>query len=50
MFVITKDSNNKPYNKSSVSKIIIIKSHWLEKKPPFNFSSKRLGKTIIITY
>lgn len=34
MFVITKDSNN-PYNKSNVSKIIIIKSHWLEKKPPF---------------
>lgn len=38
MFVITKDSN-KPYNKSSVSKIIIIKSHWLEKKPPLIFPS-----------
>lgn len=40
--------SNKPYNKSSVSKIIIRKSHWLEKKPPFNFSKCLRGKTIII--
>jgi len=35
MFVITKDSNNKPYNKSNVSKIIIIKSHWLRSEDAF---------------
>lgn len=48
MIVITKYSN-KPYNKSSVSKIIIIKSHWLEKKPPLIFPSVK-EKLLLLLY
>lgn len=47
IFVITKDSN-KPYNKSNVSKIIIIKSHWLEKKTAFSFFQMLRGKLLLL--
>lgn len=49
MIVITKYSN-KPYNKSSVSKIIIIKSHWLEKKPPLIFPSVKEKLLLLLLY